>query len=196
MSRPRIAWSVALPVAVVGSQLAHWLGYRIATPDSEERTYQLAASGHGYLTYAPLGLALAFVLVTIALAGEVRYVLVRAGGGASRPGVLGFLVLAPAIFVCQEHLERLVETGTFPWDAAVEPTFVLGLLFQIPFALLGALVAGLLLRGARTLAFALRASARRHERRSSTRPPTRIPAPRLPVPALGYGSRDPPSFPS
>ena len=71
---------------------------------------------------------------------------------ASRPSALTFAVLAPAIFVGQEHFERLTHEGTFPTSVLVEKTFVLGLALQLPFALVAYALARLLLRATRAVA--------------------------------------------
>jgi hypothetical protein len=57
MSRRTIAWLLTMPLAVVGSQLAHALAYRLMTPSDAERAHELAATGHAYLSYAPVVLA-------------------------------------------------------------------------------------------------------------------------------------------
>ena len=59
-----------------------------------------------------------------------------------------FFVLPLLAFTLQEHLERLVATGMFPWWAALDPTFWRGLVLQVPVGLLAWAVARLLLRTA------------------------------------------------
>jgi hypothetical protein len=59
-----------------------------------------------------------------------------------------FGLLAPAAFAIQEYLERSLHSGTFAWHTAAAPTFLPGLLAQIPLALLAWLAARLLLRAA------------------------------------------------
>ncbi len=49
----RLAWLIAVPLAVIGSLAGHSVGYRAAVPDLQERTQVLAASGHGYLDLTP-----------------------------------------------------------------------------------------------------------------------------------------------
>lgn len=148
MSRRAIVWLVTLPLAVVGSQLAHAAAYRLATPDDHERAHELAATGHGYLAYAPTALAVLALLVVVALAHEVTY-LRKATGRRLRLSARTFALVAPALFVVQEHLERLLHDGTVPWNAGLELTFLAGLLLQLPFALAAYGAARLLLRAAR-----------------------------------------------
>ena len=150
LSRRNVVWLLTLALAVIGSQLAHELAYRLVTPDGARRAHELAQTGHAYLVYAPAALAVCSVLVLIALAGELRHLL-RRGTASSRPSALTFAVLAPAIFLLQEHFERLFHDGAFPWDACLQPTFVVGLLLQVPVAFGAYLLARLLLGAVRSL---------------------------------------------
>jgi hypothetical protein len=150
MSRRNVVWLITLPLAIVGSQVAHAAGYRLATGDGE-LAQALASSGHGYLAYAPLALGVCAAFVVLALVRE----LVGALAGderASRPSALVFSVLAPAIFVAQEHFERLAHDGVFPASLLVEKTFLLGLALQMPFALVAYALARLLLATTRAVA--------------------------------------------
>jgi hypothetical protein len=82
----------------------------------------------------------------------------------------------------------------FPWDAATQPTFVVGLLLQLPFAAAAYLLARLLLRAVRSLGRLFSATRRvRVLASAQPRPPVRLVVPRVPVLALGYGSRGPPA---
>ena len=150
MSRRHVVWLITLPLAIVGSQVAHAAGYRLATGEGD-LAHALASSGHGYLAYAPLALGVCAAFVFLALARE----LVGALGGdarASRPSALLFSILAPAIFVAQEHFERLAHDGVFPTSLLVEKTFLLGLALQVPLALFAYALARLLLRATRAVA--------------------------------------------
>jgi hypothetical protein len=150
MSRRNVVWLITLPLAIVGSQVAHAAGYRLATGEGE-LAHALASTGHGYLAYAPLALGICAAVVVLALARE----LVGALGGeerAARPSALLFSILAPAIFVAQEHFERLARDGVFPTSLLVEKTFLLGLALQVPFALLAYAIARLLLGATRAVA--------------------------------------------
>ncbi len=62
VSRRSVVWLLTLPLAIVGSQLAHTLAYRLVTPTEAERAHELAATGHAYLAYAPAVLAVCSVL--------------------------------------------------------------------------------------------------------------------------------------
>jgi hypothetical protein len=147
--RRSAAWTVAVLLAIVGSQLAHALAYRIVLADPEARAHRLDVTGHGYLSYLPQGLAFTTAILLLALFSELR---LSARGASSRPPALwSFAALAPLLFVCQEHFERLVHDGVFPWGAVAEPTFGVGLALQLPFALVAWLAARLLLYAARAL---------------------------------------------
>ncbi|HJU46747.1 MAG TPA: hypothetical protein VJ689_01335 [Gaiellaceae bacterium] len=191
MWRRSCAWVVAIALAVIGSQAAHWLAYAAVAGGAQRRAHLLADGGHGYLAHAPLVLGLLTALVLLALVSEVR--LARTGS-ASRPAALrSFALLAPAVFVFQEHFERLAHDGSFPWGAVAEPTFVLGLGLQLPFALLAYLAARVLLRVAGSLGRRLSSVSRVSSR--ATVPTWFAVCAAVGRPALcplGYGLRGPP----
>jgi hypothetical protein len=191
MRRGLTAWGATLVLAVAGTQAAHAIGYRIVAPDHGRREQLLSASGHGYLSYAPLALALGFAILAALLALEARAALSRS---ASRPCAWVFLLVAPVVFTVQEHLERLVHDGTLPLTATLEPAFQVGLVLQVPFALASYALARALLSAARTLGRLL-GSPRRPRRQlapvlSVPRGDARVP--RVAALALGYGERGPP----
>ena len=191
MRRP-LAWSIVLGLAVVGSQVAHGLAYRLAATGSTPLAAEFEQTGHGYAAYLPLILAVATVAVLVPLVTEVRLATVGRSSGA--PSGWGFAFTPLAIFVLQEHFERLAHDGAFPWHAAGERTFVLGVLLQVPFAL-GALAVGrLLLRAARSLGRRLGQLDRAPVRALQARwPHAPVALPRSPLLALGYATRGPPS---
>jgi hypothetical protein len=144
--RRGLTWLVAVPLLLVSSQAAHVLAYRIVYPGAPVRARTLLATGHGYLDRLPLvfGAAGAIALVALLVAA------VDASRGHT-PRALppwAFGLLAPTAFVIQEHLERSLHSGAFAWHTAAAPTFLPGLLAQVPLALLAWLVARLLLRAA------------------------------------------------
>jgi hypothetical protein len=194
-TRRLIVWFVTLPLAIVGSQVAHELAYRLVTGDAEKRARELSATGHAYLTYLPFAVAIATVLALLALGAEIRQIAARATGAVATPRAVSFAILGPAIFTCQEHFERLASAGQFPLLAALEPTFVVGLLLQAPLALVAYAAARFFLRVARSLGRLLVRS-RRPRRTPGTlnRPAVSSTRPRLPALALGYGSRGPPAL--
>jgi hypothetical protein len=194
VSRQRLVWLLTVPLAVAGSQLAHALAYRLAVPDADRRSLLLAATGHGYYAHLPLALALGSVFVGLALAAEIRHLGLGRQRAARGPSAVTFAVLAPAIFCFQEHFERLVHHGGFPWSAVLQPTFVVGLLLQLPFALAAYLVARLLLGAARSVARWLSMPRRPCVASAiDDRPTSRVLSPHVPALALGYGTRGPPS---
>ena len=155
-----------------------------------------ADHGHAWLGYTP---ALAVWGITLVLAG----VMLCAGEGLrggrpSRPPVRLFAILPPVAFVIQEHLERFLGSGSVPYDLLVEPTFLVGLALQLPFAVAALLLTralyalgvgvGRLLASRLTLGRALR-----------HRPPALVQLPASPtlvappLLALGHGQRAPPA---
>ena len=195
VSRRLIAWLVTLPLAVAGTQLAHAIAYRLTTPAGNERAHELTATGHGYVAYLPLALAIGAVLVTFALAAEVRHIATTSERAGLRPQAWHFAVVAPALFACQEHFERLLHDGAFPWDAVLAASFIAGLLLQLPFALAAYALARLLLHAARSFGGLLARRRRRFSSATIKWPGAGFTAPRFPALALGYGSRGPPLAP-
>jgi hypothetical protein len=122
-----LAWLAVAPFGAAGVLTAHTLAYRLTgTP---------AGESHDYLVHAPQVLAL------LALSGAGVASTLGARGRAS---YAQFALAAPVAFVLQEHVERLVHTGHLPW-LLTSPVLLVGLLLQVPFALLSTLVARRLL---------------------------------------------------
>lgn len=188
-----LVWSVTLPLAVIGSQVAHALDYRIIAPNADERAHLLAETGHRYIAYLPLGLALATVIVVLALVAEARHRGPRQSRGLK---VWGFGLMAPLVFTCQELFERLAHDGRLSIGVLLQSTFVVGLALQIPFALVAFATAWLLLRAARAVGALFRGtpSVRLRNRLPLVLAPSRrSDTPRLPALALGFGTRGPPA---
>lgn len=135
---------LTLALAVAGVQVAHALTYRLAEPDPSARAEVLAATGHGYQRHATLGIALVLAVLALALAWEAAGIRAGRRGAPLRAGQ--FLAVAPVTFVAQEHLERFLEGGGFPWAAMADPMLLLGLLIQVPFALAACALGRALLR--------------------------------------------------
>jgi hypothetical protein len=131
--RQRLAWLSTVPLMLGGLLSGHWLGYRLAIPDAHARADELAHSGHGYLGHAPLALTTGVLVLIAAL---VLRTLAGFRGQPRRPAASPVIVLlSPVAFVVQEHVERLVHSGEMPWTAALQPSFLVGLALQLPFAL-------------------------------------------------------------
>lgn len=174
----RFVWLVSLPLALAGCLTAHGLAYVLAGGD-------VAGTGHGYLDHLPLLAAGGLTIVLVAACWHAV-----AGRAGARASSWLFAVLPPAAFVLQEHLERAVTTGALPLDAALEPSFVLGLALQLPFALLARLLAGAVLGAAESIVARLRA---RHARARSERAPAQPPLPPFAASlAFGLSGRGPP----
>lgn len=169
--RRSVTWLVALPLLLAGSQAAHLFAYRIVYPGTQIRSRILLETGHGYLDRLPLvlGVAGGIALCSLLVAALDAF----GGRGARTLPPWAFGLLAPTAFALQEYLERSLHAGAFAWHAAAEPTFLPGLLIQLPFALLAWLAARLLLRAA---THAGRAFARQ-------RPPRRVALLPSPAPA-------------
>ena len=185
----RAVLPLPLVLLTAGSLIAHELSYRLVAPGAHGRADLLEATGHAYLRHAPatLGLLLALLPVCLAVHACSR-------GGSGRPPGRLFIVLPVLGFAGQEHAERWAATGAPPVDAALEPTFLLGVVLQVPFALAALLATRLLLRVADRVAACIRGRRRpagRVLRRSAARlgPP---PDPRGRTASAGRSPRGPP----
>jgi hypothetical protein len=190
MSR-RLAWMLAAPLALWGSQLAHALGYVAVAPRGEERAHLLATTGHGYQQHLPLVAALA---ATLCIAALVTHFVGARRGAAGRLGAATFALVPLTVFPIQEHAERWLHDGQVPWTAVLAPTFAVGLALQLPFALLAYAVARTLLRATDALARRPLLEGLLELPRSSVcvRPPLAVALPRPVQLARGYAERGPP----
>jgi hypothetical protein len=140
--RHAVAWLLALPLVLAATSAAHALDYRLVVPNAGARATLLAATGHGAGDWLPLLLATSISLTIIALA--------TSGTGAPRIGP--FLAAPSLVFVLQEHLERLLHDGSFPWHLVTDPTFAPGLALTIPFGFAAYFAARAILYAARAAA--------------------------------------------
>jgi hypothetical protein len=150
MRRRRVvAWLLSFPLMVVGSQVAHVFAYRWVYPNAHVRLSELVATGHEYMgspSYAPTLLGFVFAAEFVA-AGFVLVGTVRRSRQRAVPA-WAFALLPMLGFTLQEFLERWMAGSPFPWWMVLQPTYRVGLLLQLPFALIAYLLARLLLRAA------------------------------------------------
>lgn len=141
-----LTWLIALPLVLVGSQVAHVLAYRWVYPSSQVRLHALLSTGHSYMDQLPLLFGIGAAVAAVSLLAAV----VEVARGRSLRGLpaWAFALLPVLTFVVQEILERSLHSGTFVWQAVESPTFLPGLALQLPFAALAFLAAHLLLRTA------------------------------------------------
>ena len=188
MGAHRLAWVVSLALMTVGGVVAHAAAYRLVAPD-------LHAHHHhgGGIAHLRLCLALCATVVLVAL-GASLVARLRAARSLHAPLWL-FALLPPIGFAVQEHLERLLHTGSFPFGASLETVFLVGIALQVPFALAAYLAARALVRLAVAVAARLRTAYRpRLVSLSLTIPVTPLlPAPCGLVRAGGVGGRAPPA---
>ncbi len=147
--RRGLAWLVAVPLMLAGSQVAHMLAYRIVYPQAGVRLHDLVETGHGYLSALPLALGVAGAVVVLSLAASL--VDAARGRGVRSLPPWAFALLPVVGFGLQEYIERWLAWGSFPWAAALEPTFLIGIALQLPFGALAFVVVRVLLRTARRL---------------------------------------------
>jgi hypothetical protein len=139
MSARGAAWLISLPLAVASWLGAHCFAYWLLSPGAGQHMGLHAERGHAYLGYTPAIVVWALALV---LAGLVLWVgQGLRGRGPSAPPLRLFALLPPLGFAVQEHLERLIGTGGIPDNLVLEPTFLVGLALQLPFAIVALLLA-------------------------------------------------------
>jgi hypothetical protein len=142
----RLAWLLSLGLAAAGGLAAHSVAYRVAEPHDERREHLLEETGHGYLDPALFG-SLCVALVIVGFAGRM----LASAGRTDRPPLWLFALAPPLGFTLQEHAERALHHDTLLL-AALEPTFLVGLLLQLPFALAALLAARALFAAADAVA--------------------------------------------
>ncbi len=123
------------PVLAAGVLVAHTLAYRVTGAPTD--------AFHSYLHHLPQILLIA-ELVGVALGG--------AGTRLDAPRPVFFGAVAVTTFVVQEHLERLVHGGGVPM-LLTTPAFLVGVLLQIPVALVALALARRLLSAIRESRF-------------------------------------------
>ena len=193
MQPGRLGGLWCLSLMAVGGFLAHSLAYRLVVPTGVPPP-RMHETAHAHPAHWRASLAIRATLAVVAVAASVARRTI--GDRTLRPPLLVFALLPPLGFVVQEHLERLLHTGAFPEAAALEPTFLIGLLLQLPFALAAYLAARALLAAAAALVRTLGAQQRP---RLAALAPWRQPAseaarPRISALALGGGQRAPPAL--
>ena len=133
------------------------------------------------------------------MAGLARCALERGKGApapaAGRAALRPCLAVLPLLgFALQEHIERLL-AGYPVVGTALEPSFLVGIALQIPFAAAALLAARFLCSAADSIARALASPPRprAYATQSSTMAGADVRLPRFPALALGSSSRGPPS---
>jgi len=190
--RSRLAWLLVFALTVAGWISAHEVAYRLALPHPHAGGSDVAERGHAYFAYGSLVIAVCLLIALVCTVG-----LVARPGGLRPPSrrLLLFVVLLPPLgFALQELTEGLLTTGALPYEAASEPTFLLGILLQLPFALAALAVARVLFAFARCLAQSVGGAGRPRlvSLELSLPPAVDTRPPRLPALASGYGERGPP----
>ena len=146
------AWLLALPLIAAGSQLAHWLAYRLTEPEAHARAHALAESGHGYANALRLVAITSLCLVVAVLATNARDAL----HGRARLRIERWpFVLVPIVgFAIQELAERLAAGGEAVLTIGL-PAVLIGLALQLPIALVAYALARLLLAASELVGAAL-----------------------------------------
>jgi hypothetical protein len=183
MQNRRLPWLLSLPLMAAGCLGAHSAAYRLVESSTPEEA-------HGYLALAPLLIAIA---AAIGMVAALRSVLAeKTRGGAP---IYAFALLPPLAFTLQEHLERAFHDGTGALETGLEPTFLLGLALQLPFALCSLAVARSLFHVAEAAGTLLcRRPALRRPRSIVLRVPLLVDLPRVSALASPHAGRAPPAL--
>ena len=186
---------VHLGLVFLGWLAAHTLSYRLVAPTDHEHEALLRASGHSYLAATPLVVSL---LATLVVVGIVLRTLARSSPLQPARRACLYGAVAPLAFAFQEHIERLAYSGALPLEASLEPTFLLGIGLQIPFALAAVAVARAIICVADTIRGA--SPPRRASRRLAIPSPRRArrspSGPRSPLAERGAGRAPPLALPA
>ncbi len=188
----RLSWVLTAPLLALSLLAGHSLGYRWAVADPHARAHLLEESGHGYFTYAPLLIAVGFTLIAAALAMRIRAAARGDRMGESPPWVLA--LLPPMAFVVQELAERLLHSGHVHWATLAEPAVLIGLVLQLPLAVIALGLAWLLAQATDQLGQAI--ADRPRNRPAGIALPSATDDPLLPAFAVstqGWSQRGPPS---
>jgi hypothetical protein len=198
--RRRLPWLVALPLMAAGSLAAHalssaFVGVRAESAVGPEGGMHdfVGRSSTGLAAYSAVLLGIVAALAAVASASWlIAYLRGRPRRGAS---AWLFFALPPLAFSLQELIERGLHAEAAPFQAALEPRFLIGLALQIPLSLAALVAARLLLRVARRIAAVLtrRRSVAALRRTLAVRLPLACELPRIPALALGYSQRGPPT---
>ena len=184
--RRRLPWLLALPVMAAGSLAAHSLSYVFVSARAGEGGGEASErASTGSASYLVLFVGILAATAVVAVTARLLLGRRRRGPGVS-PG--WFFVLPPLAFALQEFAERLLRAEAVPFQAALEPRFLLGLVLQLPFGRMLLRVVERLVRAlARGPTPRLRAPMRWSLREACD-------LPRIPALALGYPQRGPPAF--
>ncbi len=190
--RRRLPWLLAVPLMAAGSLAAHSLSYFVASAaDSGAEVQERTSSGQAGYVVLFLGILGATALVVAA----ARLLIGRTCRRGCEPSPWLFFALPPLAFGLQEVSERLLRAEAFPFQAALEPRFLLGLLLQLPFGLLALSLARVLLRVVERIARLLaRPKPARPTAPVSWSPGSSLDLPRIAALALGYQQRGPPAL--
>jgi hypothetical protein len=187
----RLSWVLTAPLLVLSLLVGHSLGYRWAVADPHARAHLLEESGHGYFTYAPLVIAVGLTLIAAALAARIRAAARGDRMGGSPPWLFG--LLPPIAFVVQELAERILHSGHVHPGTLAEPAVLIGLVLQLPLAVIALGLAWLLAQAADQLGQAMAERPRNRLAGLSLSSPAEDPLlPAFAVSSQGWSQRGPP----
>jgi hypothetical protein len=137
-SRARLMYGAC---AAIGVLAAHWLAYRIVTPDPHLRAELLESSGHRFFTVFS---AAALGLFAVAVSGALASAAARRTTDSARSASLGavaarLMILQSAGWLALEGAERL-SAAHHHGNLFHEPVFWIGLALQLVVALFSALL--------------------------------------------------------
>jgi hypothetical protein len=191
--RRRLIVPLLLALSGLGWAAAHAVAHQTVMPGEKLRESVL----HGYPSYLPTSLALCLALALALAAAAAVGLRWRPGSGRS----LWMFGVVPVLGFAGHALAEPLVSGsatavpTFSRSAMLAPVVLVGLLVQLPFALVAVALASGILRVAegiaRTLAASTESSGAREPQRHGLPRAARVPAFRL---DRAHGQRAPPSL--
>jgi hypothetical protein len=195
MGRGFVVLSLSLPLTAGGWLSVHWLSFGIMAPHGgDEQGPMMAGAEHHYVGAAPVLIAFAITLLLAGIALAIHSGLRRAP--QARVPVWPIVLMSPLGFAVQEHLECLLGQHPFTTTALLDPTFLVGVALQFPFAVAAAVLARALSALGYALGLRLAVGA---PRPLAWVPPPVLPASlepelaRPPILATRHGGRAPPA---
>ena len=131
--RRALTYYITFPLVILGLFVAHQASYYVVHGTDAPKV--LADTGHGYLQHLPLALIVCLITSLSFVAADAVWSALTRRPVTKLP-VWPFLLTGPVTFTVQEHVERYQATGQLPWSVTLEATFLVGLLLQVPTALL------------------------------------------------------------
>ncbi|MHB8511080.1 MAG: hypothetical protein ACYDCC_02770 [Actinomycetota bacterium] len=158
-----LPWLVAMPSVALGLLAGHFVGSHVVV----ERVGELAEGASEHVVHGSTSaVSLGFLGVMLIVASAVLAGCLRNRNRVGAPPSILFFVLPVVAWPLQEIFERVVHpASSLGWHTLADPSLLIGVLAQIPFAIAAYALARLLFKIIIRIASSLR---RAYDRRRST----------------------------